>query len=95
MRLYLYEPDEPALNRIRLHKEFSIIPVIIGNEMRWLETVYTIQRYSLSLGARNTDWVNVAYITKKQYKKMKDLFYLKEIICEGPITEDFLNQYEK
>lgn len=95
MRLYLYEPDKTTLNRIRLHKEFSIIPVIIGNEMRWLETVYTIQRYSSSLGARNTDWVNMAYITKKQYKKMKDLFYLKEIIYEGPITEDFLNQYEK
>jgi len=50
----------------RTIKRFAIFPITIGNETRWLETVYVDQFFNIWTG-----WTNEKFVTKELWKQME------------------------
>ena len=49
----------------RVIKRFAFLPIRVGDEYRWLETVYIRQ-------TRRAEWVNVMWISKEEYLKERN-----------------------
>lgn len=63
----------------RYVKKFAIFPVVIGNECRWLETVY-YRRDLLGTGCLSgSPYYSdaVSFVTKEEYERAVDLYNLR------------------
>jgi hypothetical protein len=49
----------------RLIRKFALLPIFIDGEIRWLETVYIEQAYSVGWG----NWYNENFATQKQWEQ--------------------------
>ena len=63
---------------IKIVKRFAILPIRIDDEYRWLEMVYIFKKYRDGLITAFPRYINVAFLTKKQYE-----LYTKENIFDG------------
>lgn len=48
----------------RCVKRFAILPIVIDRDLRWLETVYILQKRLFP----NDLWINMSFITKEEYE---------------------------
>jgi len=51
---------------IRLRKKFLLFPMKLGNEKRWMETVYMVQEYESSY-VNYDDWESSKWFTCESY----------------------------
>lgn len=54
----------PNNGETRIIKKFAFFPMWIGNECRWLETVYLEQAYYY-------EWYNYRWVAKQEYLDFK------------------------
>lgn len=69
MRWTIKEQLTPQRNETRIIKKFAILPIQIGSEKRWLETVYIKQQYE-QIGIFTFspwDWVNIKFVASVDY----------------------------
>ena len=74
MRWMMKEKDYPNKGDIRIIKRFAFLPIRIGAEKRWLETVYIEQRYE-RYGIfifDPFDWFDQRFVTKADYDNYKE-----------------------
>lgn len=58
--------------RRRYVKRFTIFPIKIDDETRWLETVYLRQRFDEWVFPRG-QWKNIEFVTKEEYELSDDV----------------------
>jgi len=64
MKISFKRKKEPELNSIRNISKFLWFPLIIDDELRWLETVYIEQKYWIPNYCKNpkAEWINMNWI---------------------------------
>ena len=63
--------QQPKFRDVRVIAKFAFLPVTIGHETRWLETVYIKQTFIEHLTSTGGYWRNSEFITKEEYIKFK------------------------
>jgi hypothetical protein len=75
MRFILNKYKKFDKNHYKIKKTFALMPIVINNELRWLETCYVRFVYNIDgyAGSLDWSWEPTAFVTKEDYLK-----YLKE-----------------
>ena len=55
---------KPDNNDIKVKKKFALLPIVIGNEVRWFEWVTVKYRYGYNEAIYSFSWIPVKFIDK-------------------------------
>ena len=81
MRWKVKKHIKPRVYSTRIIKRFTLFPIELKYEKRWLETVYIKQRYEMFEfigGYSYLDWVNKEFVTKEKYLEYKNKDFVYE-----------------